>query len=268
LLVACCLSPAILDALEPLEIVGLGLAAFAAGAINAIAGGGTLIAFPALLAAGYSAKVSNVTNTVAVWLGTVGGSFAYRKEISDQRRTITAIAVPTVIGAVAGSALLLSTPDATFDIVVPFLILGACLLLALQDRLTRMVTSSRLPLNPGLSVWLIRAGVFLVALYGGYFGAAMGIIMLAIFGLLLPDDIQHVNALKGFVAMSINSIAAAYFAVFGEVAWEAAAVMAVCSLAGGYLGVGFARRLRRDRLRAFAVTYGTIAALVLLTRNF
>jgi uncharacterized membrane protein YfcA len=251
------------------EAILLALAAFAAGGINAVAGGGTLITFPVLLAVGYGAIVANVTNTVAIWPGTAGGSWAYRGEISRQRRTIIAIAVPVVVGAVAGSALLLSTPESTFEWIVPFLILGACALLAFQDRLTRLFFSGTDDnLLGGRNLWLMRFGVLLVANYGGYFGAAMGIIMLALFGLLLPEDIQHANALKGLVAMAVNGIAVVYFALFGDVAWEAAGVMAVAALAGGYLGVGIARRLPKEKLRLVAVTYGTFAAIILLIRQF
>jgi uncharacterized membrane protein YfcA len=254
--------------MDPLEAVILALAAFIASAINAVAGGGTLIVFPVLLAVGYGSKVANVTNTVAIWPGTVGGSWAYRSEISRQRQTIVSIAIPVMAGAVAGSALLLSTPEDTFDWIVPFLIWGACILLFFQDRLTAMIAGSRFSFETRLGAWLLRFGVFGAAVYGGYFGAAMGIILLALFGLFLPEDIQHANALKGLVAMAVNGIAAVYFALFGDVAWEAAAIMVVAALAGGYLGVGFARRLRRDRLRLVAVAYGSIAAAILMSRNF
>ena len=244
----------------------LAVSAFAAGAINAIAGGGTLIAFPALLAAGYSAKVANVTNTVAIWPGNVGGSFAYRGEIYRQRRTLLALSLPIIVGSLAGSALLLATPESAFEVIVPFLIFGACALLALQERLTLMFFRGDRSLAAGRNLLLLRIGIFLVAIYGGYFGAAIGIIMLAIFGLLLPEDIQSANALKGIIAMLINGIAVVYFGIFGEVAWEAAAVMAVCALGGGYVGVAVARRLPRGRLRMVAVIYGTVAGLYLLFR--
>jgi uncharacterized membrane protein YfcA len=254
--------------MELYEAVVLALAAFIASAINAVAGGGTLIAFPALLAVGYGSKVANVTNTIAIWPGTVGGSWAYRGEISRQRQTIISIAIPVVVGAIAGSALLLSTPESTFDLIIPFLIWGACILLFFQDQLTRMIAGSRFAFDTALGSWLLRIGIFGASIYGGYFGAAAGIIILALFGLLLPQDIQHANALKGLIAMTINGLAAVYFAIFGEVAWEAAAIMAAAALAGGYLGVGFARRLRPERLRLVAVIYGSVAAAILMTRNF
>ncbi|MPZ48277.1 MAG: TSUP family transporter [Dehalococcoidia bacterium] len=254
--------------MTPLEAVGLAFAAFLAGGINAIAGGGTLIGFPVLLAAGYGAKVANMTNTVAIWPGTISGSWAYRSEISRQRATITAIVIPVVAGAIAGSALLLSTPESTFEWIVPFLIYGACILLAFQDKLTKMFfAGTDNNLLAGRNLLLMRIGVFFVAVYGGYFGAAMGIIMLALFGLLLSEDMQHANALKGLVAMAVNGIAVVYFAIFGEVAWEAAAIMAVAALAGGYMGVGVARKLPKEKLRLVAVTWGAFAATVLLIRQ-
>jgi uncharacterized membrane protein YfcA len=254
--------------LSPIEILALAVAAFLAGAVNAVAGGGTLIAFPALLGIGYPAKVANVTTTLSVLPGTLGGSLAYRAEISRQWRTIKAVIPSLILGTIVGSALLLATPDSTFDWVVPFLIYGACVLLLLQDKLLARFFKGERSLDHGAGLLILRLGVFGVAVYGGYFGAAMGIIMLALFGIVLPEDIQHANALKGLCSLLINSVAAVYFALFGDVAWEAAAVMAVTSLAGGYIGVSIARRLPRKQLRGFAALYGLVAATVLLARNF
>ena len=158
--------------------------------INAIAGGGTLITFPALVAAGYSAKTSSVTNTVAIWPGTIGSSWAYRAELAGQQRTITDLALPTITGAIAGSALLLATPESTFKLLVPFLIFGACILLALQDRITVFaLTTDAIEPSPR-NLLFMRIALLLTAIYGGYFGAGIGIITLAIFGLFLPQEIQ------------------------------------------------------------------------------
>jgi uncharacterized membrane protein YfcA len=264
---------------DALTVVALGTAAFFAGGINAVAGGGTLIGFPALIAAGYSSKVANVTNTVALWPGTVGASTAYLPELKRQQDTIKMIAIPVVIGALLGSFLLLATPTEVFDNLVPFLILGACALLFFQIRITKLI-ASRLQVSArstsgtgstALEVetgggWPLRITVFLAAIYGGYFGAGLGIILLALFGIFLSEDIQHANALKGLVAMFVNGLASVYFGIFGDVVWEAALIMAVMSLLGGYLGAQVARRLPRERLRLVAVSYGTIAALVLLVR--
>lgn len=252
--------------MDTVEIVALAIAAFFAGGINAVAGGGTLIGFPALIAVGYDAKVSNVTNTVALWPGTVGASTAYLPELGRQRQTIITIALPTIVGALIGSVALLATSNALFEALVPFLILGACALLFFQPRITKLVASGGIQLSAH-GGWPLRIGCFLAAIYGGYFGAGLGIILLALFGVFLEGDIQHANALKGLVAMFVNGLASGYFAIFGEVVWEAAAIMAVASLIGGYLGAQVARRLPRERLRLVAVSYGTIAALVLLIRT-
>lgn len=248
--------------MDPLELGLLAIAAFFAGGINAVAGGGSLIGFPALVAAGYPAKVANVTNTVALWPGSIGGSIAYLPEINRQRETIKIIALPTIAGALLGSFLLIATSNQVFEVVVPFLILGACALLFFQPRITAFVASGVRIKSSGS--WPLRIGCFLASVYGGYFGAGLGIIVLAVFGVFLDEDIQHANALKGLVSVFVNGLASGYFAIFGDVVWEAAAVMAVASLIGGYLGAGLARKLPRDRLRMAAVTYGTIAALILL----
>jgi uncharacterized membrane protein YfcA len=218
------------------------------------------------LAAGFTAKVANVTSTVAVFPGTVGTSWAYREELGQQRRVMLALMPTAIIGAVLGAALLLYTPASTFRAVTPFLILGACAMLAGQDRLIKLVYGDKEQSAREPNMLLLQVTMLGVSIYGGYFGAGMGIIMLALFGLFLPDDIQQSNALKGFMAMMINGLAAAYFVLFGDVAWTAAAVMAVSALTGGYSGVFVARRLRRDRLRMAAVTFGVIAALVLMVR--
>jgi uncharacterized membrane protein YfcA len=250
--------------MELWEVAFLAAAGFGAGAVNSMAGGGTLIAFPAVLALGYGSTLSNVTSKIAIWPGTIGGSWAYRGEISRQRRTIMLLLGPTAVGAIAGSALLLSTPDSVFDKIVPFLILGACSLLVLQDRLIAMLFKGERSLDAGPGRILLQIAMFLVAVYGGYFGAAYGIITLAVFGMLLPEDIQHANALKGLVAFFVNGLSVAYFAIFTDVVWEAVAIMAVFAFVGGYAGVFAARRLPSVRLRQVAAAWGVIAALYLL----
>lgn len=250
-------------------LTGLGLAsaAFAAGAINAVAGGGSLVSFPALLAAGYPSKAANVTNTVALWPGYVGGSIGYRGELRRQRGRIVALAVPSVLGALAGSTILLVTPDSAFDAIVPFLILFACGVMAFQGPLARLArtrgsrTQKEAPVTPAVSLT-----VFVLAIYGAYFGGGLGIIMLAALAILLPDDLQRSNALKGLLSAVINFAAVAYFAAFGPVVWRAVVVMAAGALAGGYLGAGLARRLGPNRLRLAVIAYGVVAALVLLWR--
>lgn len=244
----------------------LALAAFAAGTINAVAGGGSLVSFPALVAAGYSSKVANVTNTVALWPGYVGGSIGYAAQLSDQRRRILILTVPSILGAVAGSAILLTTSEASFDRIVPFLILFAAGLMAAQPRLSTWVTQHRPEGADGKTPLELIAAVFVLAIYGAYFGAGLGIITLAVLGILLPDDLHRSNALKGLLSAIMNAAAVVYFAIWGPVEWLPAAVMAVAALAGGYLGVGVARNISAPRLRAGVIAYAIVVAVVLFVR--
>ena len=250
--------------MDPLDAVLLAAAAFAAGAINAVAGGGSLVSFPALLAVGYPSKAANVTNTVALWPGYIGGSYGYRGELKRQRRTILALTIPSVLGALAGSAILLATPESAFDAIVPFLIVFACALMAFQDTLARWAQHHELAGDheSGVPAFL-HGAIFLLAIYGAYFGAGLGIMTMAVLSILLPDDIQHSNALKGLLSALINFVAVVYFGLFGPVEWAPAAVMAVAALVGGYYGVGVARRLGKRWLRLTVIAYGLVVALVL-----
>lgn len=235
------------------------VAAFAAGAINAVAGGGSLVSFPALLAAGYPAKPANVTNSVALWPGYLGGTLGYRREAAAQRRRVVALLLPSALGAVAGSVILLETPESAFETLVPYLILFACVLLGAQGRVSEFAVRHRITarsedhIPPALVL-----GVFLLAVYGAYFGAGLGILTLAALGILLPDDLQRSNALKGILSMVINAVAVAWFAAFGPVRWLPALVMATAALCGGYLGAGLARRLGAKWLRRAVIAYGMI----------
>jgi uncharacterized membrane protein YfcA len=251
--------------MELWEAIGLLAVAFAAGAINAVAGGGSLVSFPALIGFGYASKTANVTNTVALWPGHIGGSFGYREELGSQRKRLVALALPSVLGALAGSVILLATPDSAFDAIVPFLILFACGLMAFQERLSAFALTHRLQSTGGDHVpFALYTVVFLLAVYGAYFGAGLGILTLAVLSILLPDDIQHSNALKVTLSLLINGVAVVYFAAFGPVEWAPAAIMAVGAVMGGYLGVGVARRLGRVWLRVAVIAYGVTVALILL----
>jgi len=253
--------------MDVLDAVFLACAAFAAGAINSVAGGGSLVSFPALLAVGYPSKTANVTNTVALWPGYIGGSYGYRGELTRQRRRIVQLTLPSVLGALAGSAILLGTSESAFDQIVPFLILFACALMAVQDQLGAWAQTHHLQSQSADHVpALLYLATFGLAVYGAYFGAGLGIITLAFLGILLPDDIQHSNALKGLLSALINFVAVVYFAFFGPVEWAPAAVMALAALAGGYLGVGVARRLGKRWLRLTVIGYGVLVAVVLLVR--
>ena len=251
--------------MDVLEGLGLAGAAFAAGAVNAVAGGGSLISFPALLAAGYPAKTSNVTNTVALWPGYLGGSLAYRPELVRQRRRVLALAAPAILGAIAGSAILLSTSENAFENIVPFLIFFAAGLMLFQERLAAL--AARRSINsqgPEHVPPFLHAATFTVAVYGAYFGAGLGILTLAILSILLPDDIQHSNALKGMLSLLINAAAVVYFVAFGPVRWEPALVMAAAALAGGYLGVNVARALGAEWLRRAVIAFAVAVAIVLI----
>jgi uncharacterized membrane protein YfcA len=246
------------------EAVGLLAAAFAAGAINAVAGGGSLISFPALLAAGYPSKAANVTNTVALWPGYVGGSVGYREELRGQRSRLVQLSIPNVLGALAGAALLLATPEEAFDVAVPFLIAFASLLMLVQDRVGTFTAHHRAAFEQtGRLPLPLHAAMFALGVYGAYFGAALGIMTLAAFSILLADDIQRLNALKGMSSLIINAVAVLWFAAFGPVEWAPAALMAFGAVAGGYLGVGVARRLGRTWLRVTVIAYGLVVATVL-----
>jgi uncharacterized membrane protein YfcA len=252
---------------DPLALAGLGLAGVAAGAVNAIAGGGTLITFPSLLAADFSARVANVTSTVAIWPGTIGGSLAYRREVGARRERVAKLSLPSLAGGAVGSALLLATSERVFDAVVPFLVLLASLLLALNRRLSELAAryglhadaDGRLPAS-------LYAAMFLNGIYGGYFGAGLGILTLAALAILAPDDLQHANAVKGILAALINSVAVVIFAASGLVEWQPALVMALCAIAGGYAGVALARRLDAGRLRNVVVAWGLLMSAVLFAR--
>lgn len=236
--------------------------AFAAGAINAVAGGGSLVSFPALVGVGYEPKTANVTNSVALLPGYLGGSFGYRSELSLQRAAVRALTPISIVGAIAGSAILLLTPESAFEAIVPFLIIFACALMAAQDRLAAFASDHRL-VERGRVTPLLQAGTFVLAVYGAYFGAGLGILTLAVLGILFPDEIQRSNALKGLLSLLINFVAVLCFAAFGPVEWDAAAVMAAGALGGGYIGVGIARRLGKKWLRLAVITYGLVVAVVL-----
>jgi hypothetical protein len=253
--------------MSPVEAIGLFVAALAAGAINAVGGGGSLITFPALLAAGYPSKTANVTNTVALWPAYIGGSLGYRRELSGQAQRLLQIAIPNLAGGLVGSVVLLATPVSAFDVVVPFLIVAACLMMAAQDWIGQYTEQHRAAFEAsGRVPWPVHVSMFLLGIYGAYFGAALGIMTLAVFVVLLSDNIQRLNALKGVSSMIINVVAVVTFALFGPVEWAPAAVMAVGGIVGGYAGVGVARRLGRDALRIVVISYGMIVAAVLFVQ--
>jgi uncharacterized protein len=264
--------------LEPAQLVLLAAAAMAAGAVNAVAGGGSLVSFPALLAVGYPALTANVTNSVALTPGYLGGTVGYRRELAGQRARVLALGATSAAGAVLGAVLLLVSSPALFERIVPFLIFLACALLAVQTRLARLVRERRAgdgrqapagpvgadPHGADRHTVPLFAAQFLAAVYGAYFGAGVGIMMLAILGIFLTDTLQRLNALKGLLSLLVSVVAAVWFALFAEVSWVAVAVMAAASLLGGQLGVLLARRLNDQVLRWLVVAFGVVIGTRLL----
>jgi uncharacterized membrane protein YfcA len=241
----------------------LALAGFAAGVVNAIAGGGSLLSFPALLFAGLPAVEANATNTVAIWPGTVSSTWAYRKFIGEEKRRAIVLSLPSLLGGLGGSILLLHTSERAFRAVVPWLILFAAGLLALQGPVARFV-ARRMPTEGDrvpAPLWLAQ---FLISLYGGYFGAGIGILMLAAMAIFLPDTLQHANALKVLFSLLINGIAAAYFLFAGAVHLPEAGLMAVASVAGGWVGAHVAQRLPAGAMRLAVIAFALLVAGKLL----
>jgi uncharacterized membrane protein YfcA len=248
------------------ETVGLlAGAGLLAGGVNAIAGGGSLISFPALLAAGYPPVTANVTNTVALFPGYAGSVAGGRLELEGQGPRLRAIGITSVVGGIAGSVLLLTTPGEVFRAVVPFLILLACGLLVLQPRLSRFVQGRGS--QHGDRSPVLQLSVLLAAVYGAYFGAGLGVLLLGVLGIFLAEQLRRINALKNVLSLVINAVALIAFGVFGPVAWEAVLVIALTSLTGGYLGARIARRIPSSLLRTAVVLYGVAVSVVLLRGN-
>ncbi|MDT5293229.1 MAG: uncharacterized protein QOJ76_109 [Acidobacteriota bacterium] len=240
-------------------------AAFAAGLINSIAGGGTLVSFPALLWTGRDPVMANATSTVALWPASLAGVYGFRRELKGGARLFLLFGAPSLVGGVLGAVLLLWTPPETFARLVPFLILFATLLLAVQEPLSRRLRGEDdEPRTPSRAWW---AGAlvfqFCVGVYGGYFGAGIGILMLAALGLLGFTDIHRMNALKNLLAICINGIAAAYFIASGKVYWTDVLVMSFAAVAGGYSGARLAYRLGRRFVRLAVIVLGLVMSVSL-----
>lgn len=236
------------------------------GIVNSIAGGGSLILFPALLATGMPSLSANVTNSVATWPGYLGGVVGFRREIGDQRRRLRPLAVATIAGSVVGCILLLVTPEAAFDVVVPFLVLFASLLTAAQPAARRRLAGGSASADkPGPAA---LGGLFVAALYGGYFGGALGVIIVGVLGLTVHDTFRRLNAGKALLSLVDASVSVTIFGLFGPVEWQYVAVAAPTTLLGGYLGAKVARRLDEDLLRACVVGFGVLVSIYLFIRVF
>ena len=239
-------------------------AGFVAGAINAAAGGGSLVSFPALVALGYQPLTANVTNNVAVTPGYVGGAVGYRHELRGQRRRIIPLAIASAVGSLIGVGLLLVSTQRAFEVIVPFLVLVACALIAAQPVITRW-TGKRLEARdrPGIGA---LAGQTLVAAYGGYFSAALGVAVLALLGVFFEDSLQRLNALKALLQLLIGAVSALGFAVLAQVDWVAVAIIGPAGVAGGEIGARLAQRVSDRVLRMGIVAYGVAAAVWLFVR--
>ncbi len=240
------------------------LAALAAGAVNAVAGGGTLITFPTLMALGLPAVTSNITNTVALCPGYFGGTFAQRDDLTRQRRRLPPIVAAAAVGGLIGSILLVLSPEELFRSLVPFLLLGACALLAMGDRI-RAALPPRPPWSEGETALVsppsVIVAVFAIGIYAGYFGAGMGIMALAVLSLCLDDSMVRINVLKQLVAFIANLVAATYFLSSGKLVWSLVLVMAPASLIGGFVGGRLVRHMRPRLLRSVVVTIGVVVAV-------
>lgn len=245
------------------------LAAVAAGLINALAGGGTLISFPVLMAVGIPAVSANVTNTVALVPGYLGGTLAQSRDLQDQKKRLWTLLPAGLIGGLVGGVLLLRTGEKLFTDLVPFLILIASTLLAIQNPvrawLARRIEQGKAA--PASEVWAFLP-VFLGAIYGGYFGAGLSVIVLAVLGLVLNDNLTRLNALKQVIGFATNVAAALFFVFSGKVVWSVALVMALGALLGGWLGGRLAGRIKPATLRTLVVGIGFTVGIIYLVRTF
>jgi hypothetical protein len=232
------------------------------GIFNGVAGGASLITFPLLLALGYPALTANITNTVGIWPSYLGSATAYRSEIGDQAHRLARLAPVALAGGIAGALLLLTTSPATFDDVVPWLVLGAAVLFGVQPLLRRALDKDSA--HPRTRPVLLVVGVFAASVYGGYFGAAMGVMFLAILGLALPISIAHTSGLRAVLSMIVNGIAALVFLIHGGLVWEAVGLLAAGSLVGGYAGARLALALPAPALRVVVVVIAVGTAVKLL----
>ncbi len=256
-----------MDPLNFLDFVLIALAGIAGGAVNALAGGGTLITFPTLTAVGIPAIAANVTNTVALSPGYLSATFAQMKDLKGQARRLRFLVPAGVLGGLVGGLLLLNTQEKLFRELVPYLILLACGLLAVQDPVRKWLVR-RATRGSGSHIpepW-VALPVFFAGIYGGYFGAGLSVIILAVLGVVLDDSLTRLNALKQAVAFSVNMAAAMFFLFSGKVVWSAALVMAAGAILGGMLGGKLAGRIKPTTLRWVVVTIGVTVAIIYLVR--
>ncbi len=242
--------------------------AMLAGVVNAVAGGGSLLTFPALLAIGIDPISASITNTVGLLPGYVGSAYGYRSEVGRQRDRVRVLVGPAIVGALLGAWLLVISPAGLFDAVVPFLILGSAALLAVQPRVAARLVRRRSATAVVVGVPMVLVAItFLGGIYGAYFGGALGVILLAALGSTLTDDLMQVNVLKVVLSLVINATAVCVFVFITDIAWSIVAVMGVGSFVGGQMGTGLAQRLNSEQLRPAVVVFATVMGIVLLVKN-
>ncbi|MGX1885948.1 sulfite exporter TauE/SafE family protein [Streptomyces sp. NPDC055287] len=251
--------------MQAIEVAAIGAAGIAAGGINAVVGSGTLITFPTLLALGCPPVVANVANTIGLVPGVLSAAYGYRRELKGQARRLVRFGAASLIGGLVGALLVLKLPAGTFEAIVPVLILAGCVLVLLQPWISRWLLR-RQGLrrdDGGAPLWF---GILGTGIYGGYFGAAQGVLLMGLFGSFLRDDLQRLNAAKNVLASVVNGVAAVVFVALAHVDWTIAAVIAAGSTLGGILGARFGRKLTPAALRAVIVTVGITAAGVMTVR--
>jgi uncharacterized membrane protein YfcA len=245
------------------EIVGIAAAGIAAGIVNTAVGSGTLITFPVLLGFGYAPVTANVSNTIGLVPGSLSGAYGYRRELSGQRNRAIRFGIASLLGGIVGAALLLALPASAFKAIVPVFIAAALVLVVLQPRISRRLAER------GTGSWheggfLPLLAIFGSGVYGGYFGAAQGILLLGILGTALPQSLQHTNALKNILTAIVNGVAGVFFIFAAHVAWGPALTIACASIVGGQIGAHYGRRLPPTTLRALIVVVGIVAIVRLL----
>ena len=239
-----------------LEAIAVLVAGFAAGGVNTIVGSGSLITFPTLLAVGFPSVVANVSNSVGLVPGGISGAIGYRRELRGQWRRVGILAIGTTGGAIVGGILLLELPESVFDAVVPILILLACVLMAIKRTPEQHADAEHTGAGTAAS--------FATGIYGGYFGAAQGIILMSLLRFCFPDDLQRLNAIKIVLTATANGVAAVLFIFVADVAWDAAALIAAGSIVGAAVAARYGRRIPSEVLRWIVVIGGGIVALILL----
>ena len=248
--------------MTPIEIVAILAAGMAAGTINAIAGSGSLITFPTLLSFGYSPIVANVSNSIGLVPGSISGAVGFRAEIVAVRARALPLVIASLLGGVVGAVLLLVLPASAFERIVPILILGAVVLVAFQPRISRWLTARHGEGAQHASILFVT--VFLTGIYGGYFGAAQGVILFALLAIFLSDDLRQVTGLKNVLQALVNAVSGLIFIVVAPVAWAPAALIAVGSVIGGQIGARVGKRVPAVALRGFIVVVGSVVAVRLL----